>query len=151
LDEYDSPHRAGGLRTTRDVFDDISIHLVASVGGRIIAVGRLTEEPPSVLQTWSDGKAPCPSGRGVIDLSRFVVSTAFRRIGLLKLLLSETVLFSYSIGVEYIVGAVESDAHHLSLGEPLGFEKSGAPILYRYPPLGEALCQTLVCRPRDVL
>lgn len=113
---------------TRDEFDAISRHLTLSVDGNLVGLVRTTLGLPSVLQAWSRGRAPLPSGPTVAEITRGVVAASVRGLGLYSLGMLETVLRLRALGVTSATAAVEPDFVGRRFLAGLGFASVASPI-----------------------
>jgi hypothetical protein len=131
--------------TTRDAFDEVSQHLVASVGDEPVGMIRLTRGSPSVLRSWAPSPEAIPPYPGCLELTRGVVHDEYRQAGLYKLMMLESVLWASHTGARFAMGAVEPDFPALPFLESLGFGAVGARIWIRDEPRSATLVQAMVC------
>ncbi|MGH8625481.1 MAG: GNAT family N-acetyltransferase [Gammaproteobacteria bacterium] len=138
----------------RDAFDDASWHLVARVGARPVGMVRLTPGDTSVLQSWSGGVAPLPTGRHVIELTRGVVDHSFRGLGIYRLLMLEAMLRLRGLGSRVATASIEPEFFARGFLHGLGFRNVGMPLIFRDTPRPATLAQCIqvsVSRPRESL
>ncbi len=100
-------HDSTGEVSSSDEFDACSVHVIASLDGALAGMVRMTPEPPSVLQTWFRGKAPLPTGPGVVDANRAVVSETSRGLGIYKVLMVEALAWARGQKAAHVVGTIE--------------------------------------------
>ena len=137
--------------TSKDEFDDVSSHVIATVDGEPAGMVRLTRRPPSVLAAWALGKVHLPGGRDAVEAGRGVVARKWRGMGLYKLLMSEATYLCHRWEVPQVVAGVELDFPLLGFLERIGFRCVGRPILFRVPPKGEVVGQVVVQEPAVAL
>jgi GNAT superfamily N-acetyltransferase len=99
-------HVPAGAGTSADEFDAHSVHVMADLDGVFAGMVRMTPEPPSVLQSWFHGKAPLPTGVGVVDANRSVVSEKFRGLGIYKVLMLEALTWAQAEDFTHVVAAI---------------------------------------------
>ena len=132
--------------SSRDEFDVHSSHFVATLDGNLAGMVRMTPEPPSVLQTWFRGRAPLPTGAGVVDATRAVVSETSRGMGLYKVLMLEALSWADSKGFDNVVGAIEPEFPAREFLRATGCADVGDPLQSWHPPVTETLGQCILWR-----
>jgi GNAT superfamily N-acetyltransferase len=131
--------------SSADKFDPYSSHLVAHVEGVLAGMVRLTPEPPSVLQEWSDGKAQAPKGQGVLFASRAVVAETFRGCGIYKILMLECMNWCRDHKIEKILGTIALDFPFRPFLSAIGFYDAGEPCLISNYPVPPSICRCICC------
>jgi len=116
--------------STRDEFDQDSLHLTIWLSGRPISMIRATQGPLSPLLAWSRGRAPLPSDPSVAELTRGVVAPAMRHLGLYRLAMLETMLRLPALGVLIVTAAIKPAFPARFFLAELGFLNIGTPIVF---------------------
>ena len=116
--------------SSRDEFDQDSLHLTMWLSGRPVGMIRATRGPLSPLLTWSSGRAPLPSDPSVAELTRGVVDPAMRRLGLYRVAMLETVLRLAAIEILVVTAAIKPEFPGRFFLAELGFLNLGTPILF---------------------
>lgn len=130
--------RAEGLGcpslTSRDRFDEGSIHVTAFVAKRPVGMVRVTTSGPSILESWSADGWPLPVGEGVVELTRGVVAPDCRGFGIYRLLMLE-VMASLAVGrFRIATAAIEPDFVGRHFLTTLGFHVGGSIQVFRDTP-----------------
>jgi hypothetical protein len=128
---------------SHDEFDPISWHLTLSIEGELVAAVRTTVGPPSALQSWSEGRAPVPHGAGVAEITRGVVASSVRGLGLYSLTMLETVLRVRALGATSATAAIEPHFVGRRFLTGLGFVPKGDPVVFDDRPRRGTLVQCL--------
>lgn len=122
------------LMTSRDVFDDRSLHVTARVGSETIAAyGRMTPGPNAVFENWTYNKAQIPTGRNVLDLGRCLVNPDYRGLGLFDIICIAALLYAKDKDYKYVVGSYVPGTKVGGNLRELGFEASGEVVLEDEP------------------
>ena len=129
--------------SARDEFDDESVHVVVSEQDRAVGMIRVTLSDRSVLDTWSNGRAPLPQGADVAELTRGVVVEPMRRLGIYRLAMLETVLCLRGLGARAATAAIEPDFPGRRFLRELGFLAVGAPVVFDDLPRSRTLAQPI--------
>jgi hypothetical protein len=129
-----------------DAYDRDSHHLAVRVEGRAIALVRITPGPGSALSDWSHGRAPLPQGPAVAELTRGVVAPAWRRVGLYRLAMLESMLRLRALGVTTATAAVEPDFCGRHFLARVGFLPVGAPVVFDDHPRQGTVAQCIQAR-----
>jgi hypothetical protein len=124
-------------------YDRDSHHLSVRVDGRAVALVRITLGPVSALADWSNGRAPLPRGTDVAELCRGVVVPAWRRVGLFRLSMLESLLRLRGLGAATAIAAIEHDFCGRHFLARLGFERIGVPVVIDDHPRRGSLAQCL--------
>jgi hypothetical protein len=127
-----------------DEFDAHSYHLSVAIDGTLVGLIRTTPASPSVLQAWSEGRAPLPHGPSVAEITRGVVAAPARGLGVYSLGMLETVLRLRALGVICATAAVEPDFVGRRFLGGLGFRAVGAPMPFDDRPRRGTVVQCLV-------
>jgi hypothetical protein len=126
-----------------DEHDAVSYHLAIRADGCAAALVRITLASPSVLAAWSGGRAPVPAGRSVAELTRGVVAPEWRRLGLYRLAMLETMLRLRSLGATTATAAIEPEFPGRGFLARLGFRDRGAPVVFDDHPRCGTLAQSV--------
>jgi hypothetical protein len=129
---------------TRDEFDARSYHLSVTIEGTLVGLVRTTSGPPSVLQAWSDGRAPLPHGPTVAEVTRGVVAASARGVGIYSLAMLETMLRLRAMGMTAATAAVDPDFVGRRFLTGLGFVAVGSPIPFDDRPRRGTIVQCLM-------
>ena len=129
--------------SARDEFDDQSRHVIVNDGDHPVGMVRITLGDPSVLGTWSRGRAPLPHGPDVAELTRAVVAAPFRRLGIYRLAMLEAVLSLRTLGARLATAAIEPTFPGRRFLLELGFLPVGSPILFDDFPRRRTLAQPI--------
>ena len=129
---------------SHDEFDPIGWHLTLAIEGALVAAVRTTIGPPSALQAWSAGRAPVPHGAGVAEITRGVVASSVRGLGLYSLAMLETVLRVRALGATSATAAIEPHFVGRRFLTGLGFVAKGDPVVFDDRPRRGTLVQCLV-------
>jgi hypothetical protein len=133
-----------------DEFDTRSVHVLATIQDELVGMIRLTPEPPSILQKWSNGKAPIPNGEGVIDLTRGVVSKKWRNFDIFKLLICEAMIKAKDLGGEIAVASIAPHFPHRAFLTDIGFQNAGEPLIfYHLSAVVETISQCVIHHPQE--
>lgn len=127
-----------------DEFDALSHHLSVAIEGTLVGLIRTTRAVPSVLQAWSNGRAPLPHGPTVAEITRGVVAASARGLGVYSLGMLETVLRLPALGITCATAAVEPDFVGRRFLAGLGFRPVGAPLPFDDRPRRGTVVQCLV-------
>src|SRR5262245_46602632 len=120
--------------SSRDRFDDRSRHVVARIADRPVGMVRLTVGGPSIMAAWSDGAAPLPSAPQVVELTRAVVASDVRRLGIYRLLMLESMLRLARLGGTVATAGIEPAFPGRRFLATLGFAELGCPVVLRDEP-----------------
>jgi hypothetical protein len=129
--------------SARDEFDDQSLRVIVSDGDYPVGMMRITLGDPSVLGTWSRGRASLPHGPDVAELTRAVVAGPVRRLGIYRLAMLETVLSLRALGARLATAAIEPDFPGRRFLLELGFLAVGAPVMFDDLPRSRTLAQPI--------
>lgn len=127
-----------------DEFDALSYHLSVAIEGTLVGLIRTTPASPSVLQAWSEGRAPLPHGPTVAEITRGVVAASARGLGIYSLGMLETVLRLSALHMTCATAAVEPDFVGRRFLSGLGFRPVGAPVPFDDRPRRGTVAQCLV-------
>lgn len=139
--------------TTGDEFDNRSRFLFAFAENEAAGMIRMTTGLHGPLQLWAVEKSPLPSGDDVVQLTRAVVSTRFRRIGLFTRMMLSAVEYAAANGIRLASVAIEPKSYIRNVLEDIGFVALKEMTLYSYAPerasyLVNLVCDLGSCRPR---
>jgi hypothetical protein len=124
------------VQFTFDEFDGRSSHVCHWSGEMLIGMIRLTPGPDSMFERWTARKAVIPVGADVVDLNRVVVATQYRRMGVFKLIMLDSLLRAATGGFNAVVGATKPRREILPSMYQMGFESTGPVVLLRDPTSG---------------
>lgn len=111
--------------TTRDEFDARSSHLVVYAGSTPVGMVRTTTAAPSLLAQWANGRWALPVGHDVVELTRGVVASDWRRHGIYRLLMLAVMAYLDPSAVRTATAAIEPDFVGRRFLAGLGFEVRG--------------------------
>jgi hypothetical protein len=109
----------------QDEFELASSHVTAWKGSEPVGMVRLTPGPPFALVKWSKGCFPQPQGARVLEMTRGVVHPLWRRHGIYKALMFESMIRTESSGTEVAIAAVRPEFTGKLFLQSLGFLDAG--------------------------
>jgi hypothetical protein len=118
-----------GHHCDRDPFDAYSCHLTAWYQRQPVGMVRLTRGPRFALVAWSKGTF-IPPADADLEMTRGVVHQDYRRIGLYKLLMIQSLLCSSRMQLHRAIAAVEPDFPGKPFLHSLGFIDHGSPLRF---------------------
>jgi hypothetical protein len=129
--------------STADGHELASHHLCVRVDGRPVALVRITLRSVAAVPEWSSERTPLAGRADVAELCGGVVVPAWRRVGLFRLSMLESLLRLRGLGAETAIARIEHDFCGRHFLGRLGFEPAGAPAMIDEPPGCGALPQCL--------
>jgi hypothetical protein len=132
-----------------DKFDSKSTHILASCEDEIIGMVRLTQNPTSVLLSWSGGEAPIPNRTDVIEATRAMVAGVWQGKDIFKLLMTETMIKAKKLGAKIAFASIEPGLKHCNFLYNIGFQNVGKQFFNLHPPINKTPCQTIIQLPNE--
>jgi GNAT superfamily N-acetyltransferase len=133
--------------SSKDEFDDGSVHMVARADGQVAGAGRLIPRPMAYFQGKSGGQVVVPDEPDMIYFGRLMVAPEHRGHDLFELLMVDGLLYAYDAGFRLVFGGMRPDRRFRPFVEELGFRDYGLPYLANFPP-GKEMDQSLVTETR---
>jgi GNAT superfamily N-acetyltransferase len=113
--------------SSKDDFDDGSIHIVARADGRVAGAGRLIARPTAFYRETFEGRVAVPDEPDVVYFGRVMVAPEHRGHDLFELLMVEGLLYAYNAGFRLVFGGMRPDRKFRPFLESLGFRDHGEP------------------------
>jgi GNAT superfamily N-acetyltransferase len=134
--------------SSKDEFDEGSVHIIARADGLVAGAGRLIPRPTAYFQDKSNGQVVVPDEPDLIYFGRLMVAPEHRGHDLFELLMAEGLLYACDAGFRLVFGGMRPNRKFRSFVEELGFRDYGLPYLANYPP-GKEMDQSLVTETRN--
>ncbi len=131
--------------TCKDIYDDKSWHLFLQYQNTIAAYMRLTPGPHGVIAPWTQNEAEVPTGKHVIDFTRFLIHPNFRGLNLFEPFCVAALHFADELGYEFVSGAFKVGRKLTYGGEKVGLLASGNPVYTAEPDGSQFHIQPVVC------
>lgn len=112
--------------SSKDEFDDESIHIVARADGKLAGAGRLIPRPTAYFRNRFDGQVQIPDEPDVIYFGRLMVAPEHRGHDLFELLMADGLLYACDAGFRLVFGGMEPQRKFRTYIEELGFADFGS-------------------------
>lgn len=119
--------------SSKDRFDDGSVHIVARADGSVAGAGRLIPRPTAFYRETFDGRVIVPDEPDVVYFGRVMVTPEHRGHDLFELLLLEGLLYACDAGFRLVFGGMRPDRKFRTFVEALGFRDYGEPQFAMVP------------------
>lgn len=113
--------------SSKDEFDDGSIHIVARADGKLAGGGRLIPRPTTYYQSKYEGRVVVPDGPDIVYFGRLMVAPEHRGHDLFELLMVEGLLYACDTGFGRVFGGMRPERKFRPFVEELGFKDFGTP------------------------
>jgi predicted GNAT family N-acyltransferase len=138
--------------SSKDEFDDGSIHIIARADGHLAGAGRLIPRPTAFYQRTFEGRVAVPDEADVIYFGRLMVAPDHRGHDLFELLMVEGLLYDCDAMFRLVFGGMRPERKFREFVEELGFRNYGNAQVATFPEgkeLGQPLSQPLLAETRD--
>jgi len=129
--------------SSKDPFDDESIHIVARADGRLAGAGRLIPRPVAFYRAVFGGAITIPDEPDILYFGRVMVAPEHRGHDLFELLMLEGLLYACAFGFQRVFGGMRPGRVFRSFVDELGYRDFGEPQTAKLPE-GARLDQPLV-------
>jgi GNAT superfamily N-acetyltransferase len=128
--------------SSKDEFDDESVHIVARADGQVAGAGRLIPRPTRYYLAKSQGFVVVPDDPSVVYWGRLMVAPAHRGHDIFELLMVQALLHAREAGFRFVFGGMRPGRRFGGFLNELGFHAYGDSYLAHFPQ-GDELDQPL--------
>jgi predicted GNAT family N-acyltransferase len=133
--------------SSKDEFDESSVHIVARADGQVAGAGRLIPRPTAFYRETFEGRVVVPDEPDVVYFGRVMVAPEHRGHDLFELVMVEGLLHACDAGFRLVFGGMRPDRKFRPFVEVLGFKDYGDPQMGIFPE-GERMDQPLITETR---
>jgi predicted GNAT family N-acyltransferase len=119
--------------SSKDVFDDGSVHIIARADGQVAGAGRLIPRPTAFYRDTFEGRVVAPDETDVVYFGRVMVAPEHRGHDLFELVMVEGLLYACDAGFRLVFGGMRPDRRFRPFVEALGFKDYGEPQYGKFP------------------
>jgi hypothetical protein len=119
--------------SSRDEFDEGSMHIVTRCDGHLAGAGRLIHRPTAFYRSVFDDCLLIPDEPDVAYFGRIMVAPEHRGHDLFEVLMVDGLLYACDAGFRLVFGGMHPARKFWPFVEELGFRKYGEPKLGNFP------------------
>src|SRR5689334_9929940 len=119
--------------SSKDEFDDGSVHIVARADGQVSSAGRMIPRPTAFYRETFEGRVVVPDEPDVIYFGRVMVAPEHRGHDLFELVMVEGLIYACDAGFRLVFGGMRPDRTFRPFVEELGFKNYGEPQPAKLP------------------
>jgi len=133
------------LDNYKEIYDDLSWHVVAIIDNSIISTIRITPFPNSPIHDWTNNKIRLPLDKNVVNVTKGFTIPEYRNTGIFKIIFSTVLDFSKKRGFDFAIGGYIPSVESRKFTNRLGFEEIDQLLEVGVPPYTKDELIPIIC------